>query len=135
MTSTADTSAIIASVVPFDSCSPDELAQVTRLAKVVQLPAGTTLMTQGDPGTEMVILGKGRASIARNGLVIAERGPGEVIGEMALLSDQPRTATVTLLEDSRLVRIERDGFRQLMDGMPAFRERIKASLALRAREL
>jgi len=135
VTSDTDTSAIIASVVPFDSCSPDELARVARLARVVRLPAGTTLMTQGDPGAEMVIVGDGRASIARNGLVIAERGPGEVIGEMALLSDQPRTATVTLLEDSRLVLIERDGFRELMDEMPAFRERIKASLAQRAREL
>ena len=54
---------------------------------------------------------------------------------MALLSDSPRTATVSLLDDCRLLVISREDFRVLVDEMPPFRERIKASLAQRAREL
>ncbi len=126
---------LIAAVPPFDDCSADELERVVALADVQDLAVGTTLMTQGEPGSETVIVAEGWLSIMRNGAVIAERGPGKVIGEMALLSSRPRSATVVAASDCRLVVIAREGFSTLMGEMPVFRERVKASLSRRARGL
>jgi CRP-like cAMP-binding protein len=126
---------LLAAVPPFDRCGRAELERVAEGTSVVEATVGEVLMRQGETGDQMVIVIEGRVAVVRNGAVIAERGPGEVLGEMALLSGMPRTATVIVLSDARLLVIARPEFDLLMAEMPSFRSQVLESLARRARDL
>ena len=92
-------------------------------------------MTQGQHGWEMFVLVSGSARIERDGQSLGERGPGEVLGEIALLDGGPRTATVTLSEPSRLLVLARREFQALMDEFPEIRLRVLEAVAHRLRSL
>jgi CRP-like cAMP-binding protein len=62
------------------------------------------------------VVRSGRVKVTRNGGPLAELGPGEAFGEIALLLDVPRTATVTALEPTRLLVLEAHDFRDLLAG-------------------
>ena len=112
-----------------------ELERVSTLADIVDLPADRPLMTQGQHGREMFILVSGSARIERDGQPLGERGPGEVLGEIALLDGGPRTATVTLSQPSRLLVVARREFQALMDEFPEIRLRVLEAVAQRLRSL
>src|SRR5439155_27357677 len=92
-----------------------ELEQVAQLMDEVDLPAGKTLMTQGETGDEMFVIVSGRVSVERDGAKINERGPGSAIGELSLLSKGPRSATITTLEPTRVLLAGHREFHALMD--------------------
>jgi len=75
--------------------------------------AGETVISRGDHGSAAYVIIDGKATVAttRHGPVIEEMGPGELFGEVALLSSRPRTATVVALTDLDLMVLERDAFR------------------------
>jgi CRP-like cAMP-binding protein len=111
------------------------LERVSTLADIIDLPADRLLMTQGDQGSEMFILVSGSARVERDGQSLGERGPVEVLGEIALLDGGPRTATVTLAEPSRLLVVARREFQVLMDEFPEIRLRVLEAVAHRLRSL
>jgi CRP-like cAMP-binding protein len=119
----------------FSGLSNRELQRIGELADEVDLPAGRVLMRQGEHGSEMLVLVDGSARIERDGAVIAERGAGEVLGEIALLDGGPRTATVTLTRDSRLLVLGRREFQAAMDELPEVRLRVLEAVAQRLRTL
>jgi CRP/FNR family cyclic AMP-dependent transcriptional regulator len=112
-----------------------EFERISTLADVVDLPADRILTTQGQRGWEMFILVSGRARVERDGHAINEVGPGEVIGEIALLDGGPRTATVTLSEPSRLLVLARREFQSLLDEFPDIRLHVLEAVARRLRAL
>lgn len=112
-----------------------EIERLGQLCDEVDLPAGRVLMRQGESGSEAIVIVEGRVRIERNGRTIAERTSGDVIGEIALLAEGPRTATVTLIEPSRLLVIGHREFHALMDEMPEVRLTILSALAERLRGL
>ena len=76
----------------------------------VDLPAGEVFIRQGDHGDRFYIVCNGQVAVDIDGEQVAERGRGEGIGEIALLRDVPRTATVRTLAPTRLYALERDPF-------------------------
>jgi CRP-like cAMP-binding protein len=108
-----------------------ELLRVGQLTEVMDLPAGRVLMRQGEWGSEMMIVIEGRARVERDGQVVGEVGPGGVVGEMALLAEGPRNATVTLLTDASLLVVGHREFHALMDEMPSVRAQVYEGLARR----
>lgn len=112
-----------------------EIERLGMLTDEVELPAGRTLMRQGDRGEELFVIVSGSASIERNGAMLREAGAGEVIGEIALLDGGPRTATVTLTAPSMLLVVGRRDFLALMDEFPEVRLRILETVAGRLRTL
>jgi CRP-like cAMP-binding protein len=126
---------LIASVSLFEGLGRNELAEVAKLMDEVDVPAGHTLMTQGDPGRQMFVVARGRVAVARDGVKINELGPGGAIGEMALISEGPRNATVTTMEPSLLLVADHRGFHSLMDVSPTIRLRILEGLANKIRSL
>lgn len=125
---------LLAGVPLFDQLGKRELQRVGQLADVLDLPAGRTLVSQDETGTEAMVIVEGRASVVQDGTVINEIGPGAVVGEMALLSHRPRTATVRLLTDARLLVLGRREFQALMDEMPSVRSQVMECLAHRLME-
>ena len=94
---------LIASVPMFQGLGRNELVEIARLVDDVDIPAGKVLMRQGESGAEMFIIAAGSVRIERNGEFIRDAGPGTSIGEMALLSEGPRTATVTATVPTRIL--------------------------------
>jgi CRP/FNR family cyclic AMP-dependent transcriptional regulator len=126
---------LLRTVPLFAGLSKRELRRIGELADEVDLPADRVLMRQGDYGAEMMVIVDGNARIERDGAVIADRGDGEVLGEIALLDGGPRTATVTLTRDSRLLVLGRREFQTAMDELPEVRLRVLEAVARRLRTL
>jgi CRP-like cAMP-binding protein len=123
------------SVSLFSALRDRELKQIATLADEVDLPEGKVLIRQGEWGAEMFVLISGEAIVDRDGVEVARAGPGTVIGEIALLSEGPRTATVTLTEPSRLFVLAHREFHALMDSVPEVRTCVLDELARRLRRL
>jgi predicted MFS family arabinose efflux permease len=104
------------------------------LAELIRfdVPAGEVLIREGEPGDRFYVVAEGRAQVVRDGVVIAERGPGEYFGEIALLHDVPRTATITALTPMRMIAIERDRFLEAVTGHLRSHEHAQAIAAERS---
>ena len=125
----------LARVPLFDGVSKKHLAQISNLMTPVALAAGDVLARQGEIGREFVILLEGEVDIARDGKVIAVRGPGDYIGEIALLDNQRRTATVTAKTDVAAEVLNRAEFASLLEAAPELSSRLMATLARQVTEL
>jgi MFS family permease len=79
-------------------------------------PAGHVLIREGDAGDRFYVVAEGRVLATREGATLSERGVGEPLGEIALLRDVPRTATVTAVTPIRLIAIERERFLEAVTG-------------------
>jgi CRP-like cAMP-binding protein len=115
----------------FERCSQRELGEIAMLADELDLPAARSLANEGAGGFEFIVLVEGQAEVVRKGRVVNELGPGDFIGEIALVTGQPRTATVKTRGPSRILVLTASGFRTLMHDIPSIEDKVLA--ALRAR--
>lgn len=102
----------------FAELSEADLDWLSEQAEPISLKAGEVLLEEGSPGKDAYIVLDGEFEVVKKSdvqnIVIALREPGEVIGEMALLDQSPRMATVRALRDSRLLKIRGEIFQQLL---------------------
>jgi CRP-like cAMP-binding protein len=126
---------LLRSIPLFARLGTRDIERLGQLFEEVDVPAGKVLMRQGQSGGEVFVVASGRVAIERDERLIAERGPGDVIGEIALLSEGPRTATATTTEPSRLFVLGHREFHTLMSENPAFQLAILDGLARRIRAL
>jgi MFS family permease len=100
---------------------------------LVRVPAtpGTEITRQGGVGDRFYLVDEGELDVAIDGKVVSTLGPGEHFGEIALLRDVPRTATVTARTDASLFALERDEFVSAVSGHPVSREAADAVVAAR----
>lgn len=126
---------LLRSIPLFAGFGRREIERLGQLVDEVDLPEGRVLMRQGDSGNEALVIIEGSARVERDGRLIAERTNGDVIGEIALVSEGPRTATVTLTAPSRLLVVGHREFHTLMDEMPDVRLKVLSELARRVRDL
>ncbi len=107
----------------FKDIPPEKMAELMNAAESVVVPLNTFIFRQGDPGDKYYIINAGRVKVFRRdaeGLDVdlSEMGPGEGFGEMALLTDQSRSAHVQTLEETRLTVITKDRFDQILRDYP-----------------
>jgi len=119
----------------FRDCTDDELRQIDAVADEVAVPAGRPLIRQGELGREFVVIVDGTATVERNGEFVATLGPGSHFGELALLVDHPRNATVTADTDLKVQVVDRRGFDNLLDNSPHLTKNLLHSLARRLSEV
>ena len=122
---------LIKQVPLFADCSREELESIARHADEIDLPAGRALTVEGAPGREFVVLLDGGAVVERGGETIATLGPGDFLGEIALLTRSKRTATVTTTEPTRVLVLTDRAFRELTDRIPRMAARTWAATAAR----
>jgi CRP/FNR family transcriptional regulator, cyclic AMP receptor protein len=125
----------LASVSLFSACSKKELQAVARASDEVDLPAGRTLCEQGSIGREAFVIVEGTAEVHRNKKKVATFGPGDCVGELALLDHGPRTATVTAATDIKVLVIGAREFAAIIDDVPPIAHKLLKSLAGQVREL
>jgi len=102
----------------------EELAQLAAQIRSRTFGAGKVICSAGEPGTSMFLLMSGHASVTIGDSKVAEVSPGQVFGEMSLLSGQPRSATVTADQHSELLEIDRVAFKTVLNSNPAIAEQI-----------
>jgi len=122
---------LIAGVPLFERCSKRELAAIANIADQIERPEGRVVVHEGELGQEFWVLVEGNAEVPRHGARVATLGPGDFFGEIALVSNRPRTATVTATSPMRLLVVTDRAFRELMRKMPSIQSKVLAALAER----
>jgi CRP/FNR family transcriptional regulator, cyclic AMP receptor protein len=122
---------LIKRVPLFANCSKHELEEIAHIADEIDLGEGKEMTREGSRGREFFVLLEGDADVTKNGQSINKLGTGDFFGEIALVSDTPRTATVTATSPVRALVITDRSFRRLMDGSPEIQRKVLVALAER----
>jgi CRP-like cAMP-binding protein len=112
----------------FSGCSKNELRVLAKTADELDLREGTVITREGRPGREFFVLIDGTARVTRNGKKIGELGVGDWFGEIALLTDTPRTATVTATSAVDVLVITDRSFRTVVETVPSIALKVLASI-------
>ena len=122
---------LIKRVPLFASCSKHELEEIAHIADEIDLSEGKEMTKEGSRGREFFVLLEGDADVTKNGQSINKLGAGDFFGEIALVSDTPRTATVTATSPVRALVITDRSFRRLLDESPEIQRKVLVALAER----
>jgi CRP-like cAMP-binding protein len=118
----------------FAECSKTDLREIARITDELKVDEGTVLIREGEPGHELFVVVRGQLEVYRNGATVAFIGPGEIAGEMALLSSRPRNATVAAATEAYLLRAGDRAFLELLDRTPLLWLKVARALADRVQE-
>jgi CRP-like cAMP-binding protein len=119
----------------FAKTSEVELSRIASLTDELHVEPGEQLTVEGQPGTTFFVIARGTATVTRAGQRLVGLGPGSYFGEIALLEQGPRTATVTADSRMWLFVFDAKGFASLMNGIPAVADEIFRALAERRRNI
>src|SRR6478672_8186836 len=124
---------LLGSVGIFADVREDDVATITEAAQSLSFAPGEVLIRAGDKGDEVYVVTDGRFRVTRheddNEVHVGDVLPGECVGEMAVLRDAPRTATVTAVQDSKVLCVPGSRLRELMKCDKAFRTSVEAHVA------
>jgi CRP-like cAMP-binding protein len=125
---------LIKDVPLFATCSKKQLEQIAHIADEIDFPAGKPLTRQGAPGREFFVLLDGTVEVSRDGEAIDSMVGGDFFGETALLSDEPRNATITTTTPIRALVVTARDFRILVSESPEIEESVRRAAAWRTPE-
>jgi len=115
----------------FSSISEQDLAAVAEQAGEVSVTAGSVLAREGDVGDKFFVIESGTAEVTRGGEPVAKLGAGDFFGEIALIREERRTATVTATSPMVLIVMTGSSFRSLDSSIPELRETVSKALTER----
>ena len=118
----------------FSACTDKELAQIARACDELAVEDGAVIVEQGAAGEDFFLVGTGEADVVRGGRHVATLGPGQYFGELSLLDDAPRNATVTARTPMTLIRLRRREFSAVLDSWPGVAHKLLQQIARRLRE-
>jgi CRP-like cAMP-binding protein len=123
--------ALLKTVPLFERLSAKDLAAIASIADEVELKEGKELTREGERGREFFVLLDGEAEVRRKGRKVNTLGRGDFLGEIALLTHSPRTATVTAVSPIRAIVITGPDFRSLLRRSPQLQIKVLEALAQR----
>jgi CRP/FNR family transcriptional regulator, cyclic AMP receptor protein len=115
----------------FSGCSKSELRALASTADELDLREGTIITREGRPGREFFVLISGTAEVTKKGKEVAQLGAGDWFGEIALLTDVPRTATVKATSSVDVLVITDRRFRTVVETMPSIALKILSTIGER----
>jgi CRP-like cAMP-binding protein len=113
----------------------DRMDMFRHATDVTRLPAGTTVIEEGKPGDRMYVVQEGEVEVRHRGRLLARVGPGSIVGEMALIDHEARSASVVAATDVALVPVDEKRFLYLVQNTPRFALDVMRTLAQRLRAL
>ena len=122
---------IVAALPIFAKLEPRSLEAVASLAKVVQVPAGTVLLREGEAGESFYVIVRGTVRVERAGRFVRSMSDGGFLGEVALIEGSERTATATCATDCELLEFGSFEFGRVLAAFPDVRARVEAAVARR----
>jgi CRP-like cAMP-binding protein len=120
---------LIRHVPLFANCSKKELRKIASIADEIDFRAGKVLIQEGKPGREFFVLVEGKVDISRKGTTIDTCEAGDFFGEVALLSDAPRNATITATTPIVVLVLTDRNFRTLLAATPEIQRKVLTALA------
>jgi CRP/FNR family transcriptional regulator, cyclic AMP receptor protein len=124
----------LAKVPLFSALSKKDLQRVARASDEIDVEAGRVIVDQGRTGHEFFLIVDGRAAVKRNNRKVADLGPGQYFGELALLDRGPRSASVVAETPMTLLVLGQREFTGVLDGVPGMATKILSTMAQRLRE-
>jgi CRP-like cAMP-binding protein len=112
----------------FSGCTKSELRELARNTDEIDLRDGYVFVREGRPGREFFVLVEGAARVTAKSRKLADLGPGDWFGEIALLTKVPRTATVTAVGPVRSLVLTDRAFRRVVETMPSIAIKVLASV-------
>jgi CRP-like cAMP-binding protein len=126
---------ILRQVPLFTSLDNRHLEEMAQISQTAEYGPNEVLVREGDEGHALVVLAKGTARVERHGQVIAHMGPGDHLGEIALVDGHPRTATVLTDTPATVVVLSKSAFDHMMQTSPEIKDVLLLALCSRLREL
>ena len=111
----------------FDSFTPQEVARISAAGTAVKVPEGWSPIWEKTPADKAYVLLDGTVSVRRGGEEIAQLGPGEIIGEAAIVNHSLRTASIVALTPLELIHFTDEAVRRLCEEIPAFGEALRTA--------
>jgi CRP-like cAMP-binding protein len=105
------------------------LVAVARLLEEVRVEPGTTFIERGAVEDWLYVIADGKVRVHLDSRVLGEPGAGSVVGELAVLAPAPRSAWVTAVEPTLLLRLRREPFEELLDDRPEIARAVISTLA------
>ena len=124
---------ILARVPLFSGCTPDQLAQIAALAQPSGYAPGQIIVTQGSPGQAFYVIVSGRVEILRDGRSLGALAAGDFFGEMSLLDQAPRSATIRALEMTECLMLSSWDFKSMLERSPGIATKLLEVLSRRLR--
>jgi CRP-like cAMP-binding protein len=134
MISTVEKVLFLKSIDLFGTLPSEELAQIAEIAEEQPMSAGDLVFAEGEPGDALFLIVEGTVKVHRGERELTRLGLRDVFGEMAVLDSEPRSASVTALEDSVVLKIDRDDFRDILVERPQIAMGVIKVLTRRLRE-
>ena len=125
--------AFLATVPLFSALTRDELQRVVRAAEELDVTGGDELVTEGRVGRDFFLILDGEAIVRRDGRKVATLGPGKWFGELSLIDNQPRSATVVAVTDMKLLVLGQAEFGGLLETVPSMAAKLLRGIARRLR--
>jgi CRP-like cAMP-binding protein len=117
----------------FSACTDKELAQIARACDQMAVDADVLVVEEGAKGQDFYLIVAGEASVVRAGRPVARLGAGQYFGELSLLDDAPRNATVTARTPMTLLRLGHKEFAAVLDSWPGVAHKLLKQMARRLR--
>jgi CRP/FNR family transcriptional regulator, cyclic AMP receptor protein len=117
----------------FAGLSRGELLELAKVTEDMEVGEGKVLTREGQSGSEFFVIVDGEVGVTKDGSEVRTLGPGDFFGEIALLEDTPRTATVTAKTPLRFFVLTRQAFRSLLAHQPQIENKVTTALEERVR--
>jgi CRP-like cAMP-binding protein len=134
MISTVEKVLFLKSIDLFSQIPGEDLAQVALISGEENREQGDEIFAEGEAGDALYLVLDGKVRVHKQDRVIAELGERECFGEMAILDAAPRSATVTAVDDTNLLKITREDFQEIMTEKPEIATGIVKVLTRRLRD-
>lgn len=115
----------------FEGLSKQELTLLARACEDLDVAAGRVLCREGESGSEFFVIVEGQVKVEQGGKELTTLGPGDFFGEIALVENVKRTATVTATTPLRFFVLTRQAFWNLLDSSPRVQQKVLKALARR----
>ena len=117
----------------FSNCTTEEIAAVAGVAQESFFQPGQIIVTQDTPGQAFYMITSGRVEIVRDGTSLGAFGPGDFFGEMSLLDQAPRSATIRAIEEVSCLMLSSWDFKALLERHPSIAIKLLEVLSRRLR--
>ena len=134
MISTVEKVLFLKSIDLFRALPSEELAQIAEIAEEQPLAKGDQVFAEGEPGDALYLIVEGKVRAHQGDKELARMGVRDVFGEISVLDSEPRSATITAVEDAVLLKIGRDDFRDILAERPEIAMGVMKVLTRRLRE-
>jgi CRP/FNR family transcriptional regulator, cyclic AMP receptor protein len=118
----------------FDAFTPQEVARISAAGTAVTVPQGWSPIWEKTPADKAYVLLDGTVSVRVKGEEVAQLGPGEIMGEAAIVNHSLRTASIVALTPLELIHFTDDAVRRLCADVPGFRDALVAAADARLGE-